>query len=150
MSPYQIVIDTNVMVAGLRSKRGASYKLLTMLNDERWQVNVSITLIFEYEEVLKRERAALGLSLTDIDEFIDGICTIANKRSIFYLWRPTASDPDDDFLVDLAVESQSDFIITFNKKDCEKPRKLVLYYCRRKNSCKKSEKSNDNPERKNS
>ncbi|MCI0554700.1 MAG: PIN domain-containing protein [Anaerolineae bacterium] len=47
MNPYQIVIDTNVMVAGLRSKRGASYKLLAMLKDERWQVNVSITLIFE-------------------------------------------------------------------------------------------------------
>ncbi|MGH7451340.1 MAG: putative toxin-antitoxin system toxin component, PIN family, partial [bacterium] len=110
MNPYQIVIDTNVMVAGLRSKRGASYKLLAMIKDERWQVNVSITLIFEYEEVLKRERTSLGLSLTDIDELLDGICAIANKRSIFYLWRPTASDPDDDFLVDLAVVSQSDFI----------------------------------------
>jgi putative PIN family toxin of toxin-antitoxin system len=126
MNPYQIVIDTNVMVAGLRSKRGASYKLLTMLKDERWQVNVSITLIFEYEEVLKRERASLGLSLTDIDEFLDGICAIANKRSIFYLWRPTASDPDDDFLVDLAVESQSDFIITFNKKDLREVEKFGI------------------------
>ncbi|MCI0692421.1 putative toxin-antitoxin system toxin component, PIN family [candidate division KSB1 bacterium] len=126
MNPYQIVIDTNVMVAGLRSKRGASYKLLAMLKDERWQVNVSITLIFEYEEVLKRERASLGLSLTDIDELLDGICAIANKRSIFYLWRPTASDPDDDFLVDLAVESQSDFIITFNKKDLREAEKFGI------------------------
>lgn len=126
MNPYQIVIDTNVLVAGLRSKRGASYKLLTMLKDERWQVNVSITLIFEYEEVLKRERASLGLSLTDIDELLDGICTIANKRSIFYLWRPTASDPDDDFLLDLAMESQSDFIITFNKKDLREAEKFGI------------------------
>ncbi len=126
MNPFQIVIDTNVMVAGLRSKRGASYKLLAMLKDERWQINVSSTLIFEYEEVLKRERASLGLTPTDIDELLDGICAIANKRSIFYLWRPTARDPKDDFLVDLAVESQSDFIITFNKKDLREAEKFGI------------------------
>jgi len=126
MNPYQIVVDTNVLIAGLRSKHGASYKLLNMLKDERWQVNVSTTLIFEYEEILKRERAALGLSLEDIDDLIDGICAIASKRSIFYLWRPTASDPDDDFLVDLAVESQADFIITFNKKDLREAEKFGI------------------------
>lgn len=73
--------------------------------------------MFEYEEVLKRERVQLGLSLEDINDLIDGICAISNKRSIFYLWRPVASDPDDDFLVDLAVEAQADFIITYNQRD---------------------------------
>jgi putative PIN family toxin of toxin-antitoxin system len=117
MPPYQIVLDTNVLLAGLRSNRGASYKLLTILNDERWQLNVSTTLIFEYEEVLKRERTQLGLSIEDIDAVISAICAIANRRPIFYLWRPAALDPDDDFLIDLAVESQADFIITYNKRD---------------------------------
>ncbi len=117
--PYQIVMDTNVLVAGLRSRRGASYKLLSMLNDNRWQLNISTTLVFEYEEVLKRERVQLGLSLDDINDLIDGICAISNKRSIFYLWRPVASDPDDDFLVDLAVEAQADFIITYNQRDLQ-------------------------------
>ncbi len=117
MRPFQIVVDTNVLVSGLRSKFGASYKLLAMLKDERWQINVSTTLVFEYEEVLKRERDVLALSLQDIDDLWDGLCAIANLRSIFYLWRPTARDPDDDFLIDLAVEAQADFIISFNKKD---------------------------------
>jgi putative PIN family toxin of toxin-antitoxin system len=117
MPPYQIVLDTNVLLAGLRSNRGASYKLLTLLNDERWQLNVSTALIFEYEEVLKRERIQLGLTLEDIDTVISAICAIANHRPIFYLWRPAALDPDDDFLIDLAVESQADFIITYNKRD---------------------------------
>lgn len=67
--------------------------------------------------MLKRERMYLGLNLEEIDDFLNAICKIANKRSIFYLWRPAAKDPDDDFLLDLAVESQADFIITFNKKD---------------------------------
>lgn len=115
--PYQIVLDTNVLIAGLRSQRGASYKLLTLLNDKRWQVNISAALVFEYEEVLKREIAQLELSLTDVDDLLNGICAIANQRNIFYLWRPIASDPDDDFLVELAVEAQADFIITYNQRD---------------------------------
>ncbi|AKE64225.1 Protein of unknown function DUF132 [Microcystis aeruginosa NIES-2549] len=55
-TPYQIVIDTNVILAGLLSNKGASYKLLTILNDQRFQINVSATLVFEYEEILKREQ----------------------------------------------------------------------------------------------
>jgi len=117
MPPYQIVLDTNVLLAGLRSNRGASYKLLTLLNNQRWQLNVSTALIFEYEEVLKKERTQLGLSLDDINTVVSTICAIANCRTIFYLWRPAALDPDDDFLIDLAVECQADFIITYNKRD---------------------------------
>ncbi|YAF94288.1 MAG: putative toxin-antitoxin system toxin component, PIN family [Nodularia sp. CChRGM 3473] len=80
---YQIILDTNVLLAGLCSQRGASYKLLTILNNNRWQLNISTTLVFEYEEILKRECSQLGLSLEDIDDIINAICAIANKRSIF-------------------------------------------------------------------
>jgi putative PIN family toxin of toxin-antitoxin system len=119
MKRFQIVIDTNVLIAGLRSKRGASYKLLSILNSKRWQVNVSIALVFEYEEILKREREQLGLSLEDVDDIIEGICAIAVHRMIFYMWRPVARDADDDFLIDLAVEAQADFIITYNVRDLQ-------------------------------
>lgn len=123
---YQIVLDTNVLLAGLRSQRGASYKLLTILNDIRWQLNISTALLFEYEEVLKRQQAQLGLNLKDIDDVIEAICSIANKRSIFYLWRPMLNDPDDDFLVYLAVESQADYIITYNQKDLQPANKFGI------------------------
>ena len=119
MKPYQIVVDTNVLLAGLRSQRGASNKLLTMLNNKRWQLNVSTNLVLEYEDVLKRESVQLGLSIKDIDNLLNGICAIANLRNIFYLWRPMANDPNDDFLIDLAVESQADFIITYNQRDLQ-------------------------------
>lgn len=117
--PYQIVIDTNVLVAGLRSNRGASYKLLTILNDARWQVNISTTLIFEYEEILKRSSLELGLSFPDIDAIIRGICSIYNQRQIFYVWRPTSTDPDDDFLIDLAVKAQAEFLVTYNQRNLQ-------------------------------
>jgi putative PIN family toxin of toxin-antitoxin system len=117
--PYQIVIDTNVLVAGLRSNRGASYKLLTILNDARWQVNISTTLIFEYEEILKRSSLELGLSFPDIDAIIRGICSISHQRQIFYVWRPTSTDPDDDFLIDLAVKAQAEFLVTYNQRNLQ-------------------------------
>lgn len=126
MKPYQIVVDTNVLLAGLRSTRGASYKLLSILNDRRWQVNISTTLMFEYEEILKRKASQLGLTLEDIEDVLDSICAIANKHSIFYLWRPTARDPDDDFLIDLAIKSRANFIITYNKRDLQQAKKLGI------------------------
>ncbi|RUT01259.1 PIN domain-containing protein [Dulcicalothrix desertica PCC 7102] len=117
--PIQIVVDTNVLLSGLRSKRGASYKLLTILEDERWQLNISTALVLEYEEILKREKDQLTLTFEEIDDFTDGICSLANLCDIFYLWRPTSRDPDDDFLIDLAVEASADFIITYNQKDLQ-------------------------------
>ncbi|MDJ0846295.1 putative toxin-antitoxin system toxin component, PIN family [Crocosphaera sp.] len=110
-------MDTNVVLSGLRSNKGASYKLLTILNDPRFEINISTALIFEYEQTLKQNYKDLGLTLEDIEDIVNGICTIANHRKIFYLWRPMANDPDDDFLIDLAIESQANFIISYNKKD---------------------------------
>ena len=114
---YQIVIDTNVLVSGVRSNRGASYKLLSILNDARWQINISTALVYEYEEILKGASKGLGLTMQDVDLAIAAICNIANHHSIFFLWRPMARDPDDDFLIDLAFKAQVDFIITYNQKD---------------------------------
>lgn len=114
---FQVVIDTNVLLSALRSKRGASYRLLTLIGDGRRQMNISASLIFEYEDVLKRDCVNLGLSPQDIDDILDYICTESNRRSIFYLWRPYLHDPKDDFILELAIESQCDFIITYNVKD---------------------------------
>lgn len=124
--PYQIVIDTNVILAGLRSKKGASYKLLTLLNDQRFQLNVSATLIFEYEEILKREHQQLGLTTEDIDNIINGICHLANHHQIFYIWRPLAKDQDDDFIIDLALKCQANLIISYNEKDLKPIQKFGI------------------------
>ena len=46
---YQIVLDTNVLVAAMRSKQGASYRLLSLLGDGRWRPNVTVAVVLEYE-----------------------------------------------------------------------------------------------------
>jgi len=115
--PLQLVLDTNVMISGLRSQRGAAYKLLQTLNNPRWQINVSTSLLLEYEDVLKRPGMVPGLSHQAIDIWLDGVCAIAARHSIFYLWRPLSNDPKDDFLLELAIRAQADFLITYNKRD---------------------------------
>jgi putative toxin-antitoxin system toxin component, PIN family len=112
---HQVVIDTNVLVAALRSKRGASHKLLLLLGSDKFQLNISVPLLFEYEDAAKRE--ALPLGSADIEDILDYICAVANKREVFFLWRPYLSDPKDDFILELAVEAQCDFVITYNKRD---------------------------------
>lgn len=114
---YQVVLDTNVLIAALRSRRGASHRLLGLIGDRRWQMNLSVPLFLEYEDVAKRPDAGLTLSTGEIDDILDFICAEANLREIFYLWRPVLPDPKDDFVLELAVESRCDFIVTFNIRD---------------------------------
>ena len=113
----KIVIDTNVIVSGLQSSLGYSHKLLEYLPDNYFEVCVSVSLILEYEAQLKKHLPRDIFTDKDIDEFIDYICKIAEKTQIFYLWRPYLKDPFDDHVLELAIASQSKYIVTFNKKD---------------------------------
>jgi putative PIN family toxin of toxin-antitoxin system len=113
----QIILDTTVLVAAFRSRRGAANLLLDKLDDSRWQVNVSTPLLLEYEDVLKRDEMKNFISKPDVDTFLDGLCSVAEFHDIFYLWRLLAKDPNDAFVLELAVRANADFIVTYNKKD---------------------------------
>jgi putative PIN family toxin of toxin-antitoxin system len=117
MHKLQIVIDTNVLVAALRSRRGASYRLLLLLGSDKFVVNISVPLVLEYESVVSRLTGALSLTRQDIDDILDYICFIAHRQQVFYLWRPFLKDPKDDMVLELAVAANCDFIITYNKTD---------------------------------
>ncbi|REJ89351.1 MAG: putative toxin-antitoxin system toxin component, PIN family [Planctomycetota bacterium] len=118
MRVRQVVLDTNVVVAGLRSRHGASHRVLQLIGEtSRFQINLSVPLVLEYEEVLTRQSRALGLTRADIRAFLDYVCAVGCRREIFLLWRPCLSDPDDDLVLELAVESDSEFVITFNVRD---------------------------------
>ena len=114
---YQVVIDTNVLVAAMRSNRGASHRLLGLLGGSQWRPNVTVAVVLEYEAVLKRNCHDFGLTEEDIDDVVDAICSQAGLHRLYYVWRPVASDPDDDLILDAAIASHSDFIITFNQRD---------------------------------
>ena len=114
---YRVVIDTNVFVAALRSRRGASFHLLFEADRKKFLQCVSVPLILEYEKSAKQASDVTLLSDDTVDDLIDGICLSSSRRRIFFLWRPQLRDPGDDFVLELAVESACEYIVTFNKQD---------------------------------
>jgi putative PIN family toxin of toxin-antitoxin system len=117
----RVVLDTNVLVAGLRSK-GASYRLLSLIGSEAFEIALSVPLVLEYESVLKRQSKQLGLTHGDLDVVLDYICSVASLHEVFYLWRPVLRDPKDDFVLELAVGAACGSIVTFNLRDFEAAR----------------------------
>jgi putative PIN family toxin of toxin-antitoxin system len=109
-----VVLDTNVLVSALRSQLGASYKLLLLVGGDRFDIAVSVPLVLEYEEVARRQARRMGLTYDDIDVILDYVCTAADRRHIFFLWRPFLPDPSDDMVLELAVEAGCKYIVTFN------------------------------------
>ncbi len=117
MKPINIVIDTNVLASGLRSSKGASYKLLTLIDNGDFIINISVPLFLEYESVTLRECLRLPLTKSDIEDILNYVAKVSCKREIFFLWRPFLKDPKDDLVLEVAVESESKVIVTYNKKD---------------------------------
>ncbi len=117
MNPLQIVLDTNILYAALRSKQGASYLLLSLLESGKFEINLSVPLVIEYEDVLKRKLDTLNFSKYRIDQFLDYLCMVGNWHEVFFLWRPILNDPEDDMILELAVRAGCRHIITYNKRD---------------------------------
>ncbi len=117
MKKLNIVIDTNVIVSSLRSKQGASFKLISLIIDDLFEFSISVPLVLEYESVLRRHFDEGLYSKSDVDDFLNYLCKVGNKRKVYFLWRPFLKDPKDDMVLELAIESHSEYIITFNKKD---------------------------------
>lgn len=117
MQRLQVVVDTSVLVCAARSRRGASYALMSRIEDPRWQMNISSPLVLEYEAKLKELRKSQGKDIQAVDGFLDYLLSVATRRNIFFKWRPGLSDPDDDLVLELAVASGARYIVTFNVKD---------------------------------
>jgi putative PIN family toxin of toxin-antitoxin system len=113
----QIVIDTNIIYSALRSKRGASYRLLSLLDSPKFETNLSVPLVIEYEDVLLRKIQTLNINESEIGQFLDYLCLVGNWHEVYFLWRPILKDPKDDMILELAVRANCNYIITYNKAD---------------------------------
>ncbi len=117
MSKIDIILDTNVLHSGLYSSRGASYQILSLIEKGKIKTILSTALLFEYEDVLKRNKRILKLTDKDIDIVLDNLCKLSDHQKIYFLWRPYLSDPKDDYILELAVASETKTIVTYNIKD---------------------------------
>lgn len=116
-----IVLDTNVLVAATRSRRGASFELLSLLPDPRFQIALSVALYTEWQDVLSRpEHLPPGISPDDARAFLRYLASIAHLQDVYYLWRPFLRDPDDDMVLECAVASGSRYLVTHNLRDFRK------------------------------
>jgi len=116
-----VVIDTNVWISALISKEGLGREIIRCSLLDEISPQISTTLFLEYEAVMKREkiRNLCSLSITEQEELFQAFLSTCKWNEIFYLWRPNLDDEGDDFLIELAVASNSKIIITDNKKDLE-------------------------------
>lgn len=115
----KVVVDTNVVIAGLRARRGASFGIVSGMLNNRLDFLISVPLLLEYEEVMKRANPPLLPHFSDADKdiFLNGFAAFGKCPKIFYLWRPILRDPDDDMLVELAVAGAATYIVTANTSD---------------------------------
>ena len=112
----RVVVDTNVVVAGLRSRRGSAFRLLSQVGRGRFEIALSVPLVLEYEDALLRPQVG-NLGQPDVDAVLDYFCKVAHLQQIFFLWRPLLPDSKDDMLLELAVAARCQSIVTYNVRD---------------------------------
>jgi putative PIN family toxin of toxin-antitoxin system len=112
------VLDTDVLVAAFRSDAGASRQILQAALAGRFELLLSVPLMFEYEAVLSRPEhlAASGVSEQDVRDVLDGLAAVGKRVRLAFRWRPALPDPNDDMVLETAVNGQARAIVTFNKR----------------------------------
>lgn len=115
------------MVAAARSRNGASFYLLSMLPSIQFEIALSVALYTEWQSVLTRsEHLPLGASADNANAFLRYLASIAHLQDVHFLWRPFLRDPDDDMVMECAVASGSQLIITHNVKDFKRSQELKV------------------------
>jgi len=117
VNALETILDTNVLIAALRSRRGASFELLRLVGDRRWRLHLSTALLIEYEEVARREAQHFWLHPNRIEDVLDFLASSSQEHAISFRWRPFLNDPDDDFILELAVAARARYIVTHNLRN---------------------------------
>ena len=113
------VLDTNVLVAALRSRHGASNAVLQRMALRHFRPAVSTALCLEYDDVLHRPGKIPGYTSQQINDFIDSVLSVAREAYIYFRWRPFLRDPNDDLVFECALAAGATHIVTFNRDDFE-------------------------------
>ena len=112
----RVVIDTNVLLSSLLSRRGASFRLVQKLGTTQFQPVISPPLCLEYEDVFRRPGLLPAHSPQEISDFLDYFLSQCIECRIHFLWPPHLPDPKDDSVLELALAGSAPLIITHNTR----------------------------------
>jgi putative PIN family toxin of toxin-antitoxin system len=115
----RVVLDTSVLVAGLRSRVGASNAVLTLVAEQAIKPLVTTALFLEYEEVLLRAEHRLVTSMSEaaIAGFLAALASAAEGVEVYFQWRPQLGDPADEMVLEAAINGHADALVTHNISD---------------------------------
>jgi putative PIN family toxin of toxin-antitoxin system len=121
----RLLLDTDVVVAAMRSPRGASAELLRRIDGGKATMLLSVALALEYEAmcILAEHCMAAGISYAEASVFVDGLIAMAEPVQSHFRWRPQLRDPGDEMVLEAAVNGRADAIVTFNEKDLREARR---------------------------
>ena len=115
----RVVMDTDVLVAAMRSPSGASAAILRAVRRDKATLLLTVSLALEYETVCHRaeHRIAAGLSERQVEIFVDAVVAMSQPVETHFLWRPQLRDPKDEMVLEAAVNGRADILVTFNLRD---------------------------------
>ena len=119
------MLDTDVVVAAVRSPRGASAELLRRIDSGQAVMLLTVALALEYEATctLAEHRLASGLSALQTGQYVDGLIAMAEPVRAFFRWRPQLRDPGDELVLEAAVNGRAHAIVTFNESHLREARR---------------------------
>lgn len=119
MHDVRLVLDTDAIVAAMRSPGGASAAILRAARQDQVTLLVSVPLALEYESICRKpeHRQAAGLSDQQTEIFLDAVLAMSEPVETHFLWRPQLRDPSDEMVLEAAVNGRADALVTFNRRD---------------------------------
>lgn len=114
-----MILDTDVVIAAIRSSKGASAEIIRRVLRGEMHIELTVAMALEYEAVAMRDEHLRAGELTAVEAMnvIDALSALAEPVEIHFRWRPQLRDADDEMVLEAAINAKDQTIVTFNVRD---------------------------------